>query len=252
MNWLLSSMVLLVSFALACEFPFNTKVTLTGPIFEITAQPSTIKLIDSAFVTLTWPLVGIDDFTALEITRSYIEPWDSASSEGVLRTRITSPNVNTWQDTIYDDESLRYTILVLSSQGPLGHSEVVVELQPTTSLIIDNPPGGHVLSENLIFAILSPLIDSGDSVLVYPGNYFVSQLDFSHKAIHLIGVQGAGRTYLKSYSLTDRARQTATPGGDAEDEGRSVGRFYHQGWSLLAGRRSACGRERNNPTVRPR
>ena len=196
MNWLLSSMVLLVSFALACEFPFNTKVTSTDPIFEITAQPSTIKLIDSAFVTLTWPLVGIDDFTALEITRSYIEPWDSASSEGVLRTRITSPNVHTWQDTIYDDESLRYTILVLSSQGPLGHSEVVVDLQPTTSLIIDNPPGGHVLSENLVFAILSPLIDSGDSVLVYPGNYFVSQLDFSHKAIHLMGVRGAGRTYL--------------------------------------------------------
>ncbi|MCH7528340.1 MAG: right-handed parallel beta-helix repeat-containing protein [Candidatus Marinimicrobia bacterium] len=165
-------------------------------------------MIDSAFVTLTWPLVGIDDFTALEITRSYIEPWDDASSEGVLRTRITSPNVNTWQDTIYDDESLRYTILVLSSQGPLGQSEVVVDLPPTTSLIVANPSGDPELSENLIATILSPLIDSGDSVLVYPGNYFVSQLDFSHKAIHLMGVQGAGRTYLNYIVIpTEPGRQ---------------------------------------------
>ncbi len=201
MTRLISSLVLSALLFWTCESPFNTKVTSTGPIFEISAQPRAAVTRDTLFITLTWPQVGIDNFSALEITRSFVEPWDSASSEVVLLSRISSPNVSSWQDTIYDDESLRYTILVLSSGGPLGQSEVVVDIPPTTSLIVDNPSGDPVLSENLIATILSPLIDSGDSVLVYPGEYFVSQLDFSHKAILLIGVQGAEQTYL-NYIVT--------------------------------------------------
>lgn len=185
--------LLLPLFLSECEWPFNTQPTLEGPIFEITSELSARYFIDSAFVTLTWTGVGFDNFTALKISRKYAQPQDTLQAEWVLRAKITNPNMTTWQDTIYDDEDLIYQAAIYQLEGPYGSSEVVVEVPSVTRLIVP------IDVDSISKAVRSPIIDSGDTVLVYPGEYITHTIDFREKAICLLSTGGAAETFLTPF-----------------------------------------------------
>jgi hypothetical protein len=187
--WHLSTLILIT--LVGCESPFNTKPTGDGPLFKISANPSTNYLIDTAFVDLSWPVVGMDNFTELQITRKYVEPLDTFQNVWLLLGQITNPYDSSWQDTLIDDESVRYRVTIYKEDGPAGFSEVDVEILPTTHLYV---PTEHKLLES---AVQSPLIDDGDSVLVLPGKHNVSNLEFYDKSISLIGVEGAWKTIVR-------------------------------------------------------
>jgi hypothetical protein len=177
--------------ASSCEWPFDTQATLEDAIFQITAEVSTTRLVDSAFVDLFWPTLGFDNFKEFVISRRYLNPVDTSQSTWHTRARIINPYVATWRDTIYDDESLRYQVAVVLTSGPYGSSEVEVRIEPTTRIVVPTD------NESLRFSILTPLIDSGDSVLVLSGAYTISDLLINDKAINLIGVDGARTTILE-------------------------------------------------------
>lgn len=182
--------LLLPLFLSECEWPFNTQPTLEDQIFEISAELSDRHFIDSAFVTLTWPSIGFDNFTALEISRRYAQPRDSLQAEWLLRSKITNPNLTTWQDTIYDDEDQIYQAAIYQLEGPYGSSEVVVEVPSVTRLIVP------IDIDSVSKAVRSPIIDSGDTVLVHPGDYITHPIDFREKAICLLSTGGAAETFL--------------------------------------------------------
>ncbi|MFB0515177.1 MAG: right-handed parallel beta-helix repeat-containing protein [Candidatus Neomarinimicrobiota bacterium] len=173
-----------------CEWPFNTQPTLEGPIFKVTAQLSQRYFIDSAFVNLAWPPVGYDNFTSLKIIRRYVHPPDTLSDDWELRAVITNPYVNTWKDTIYDDEDLRYQVTVYQVEGPYGSSEVDVMVPPVTRLTVPTE------STTIKQAVESRVVDNGDTVLVLPGEYFTRPVDFQRKKIHLLSSHGAASTTL--------------------------------------------------------
>ncbi len=186
-RWLILLTGLLIS---RCESPFKTEPNIEGPTFEVTATLSTQHLIDFATIGLTWPQVGFDDFKEYQITRKNIAPLDTLNNDLVVRARISDPIVHAWQDTIFDDESVRYQVIILGTKGPIGMSEVDVEVLPVTHFIVPTD------KERLEDAVRSPLIDNGDSVLVLPGSYPGVTVDFGNKAINLIGVEGASATML--------------------------------------------------------
>ena len=191
--------VILLAVAASCEWPFATTPTTNDPVFKVTATLGTQRIVDSAIVSLSWPRVGIDDFRELQITRYLALPADSLTNAGVLRAVILDPEVNSWRDTIYDDENLRYRLSIIRQDGPAGFSAVEVDIPPTTHITVP--------TDNTSFAsaALSPIIDSGDSVLLLPGTYEddISDLDLTHKAIIVIGLGGAAATRLVGTGLVD-------------------------------------------------
>ena len=176
---------------MACDSPFDTTVTHDGPIFQIAAELSTLRLTTSAFVDLSWPAIGIDDFSEIRIHRRYPQSLDTTQSSWRLRARITEPQAHSWRDTIYDDESLRYQVQVILGSGPSGSSEVGVEIPATTHLVVPDEV------DSISTAALSPLMDDGDTVLVMPGIYPTSNLAVTGKAIVILGAGGARRTRLE-------------------------------------------------------
>ncbi len=163
--------ILLLVAAAGCDWPFSTTPTSDDPIFQVTAVLSTERMITSGFVDLGWPLVGIDNFQAFHISRRQAFTQDSALGSWNLLATLTNSQVNTWRDTIYDDEILRYQVAVFRSDGTFGASEVEVEVPATTQFAV--PEDFTLLAD----AALSPIMDDGDTILVGPGHFDIDGLD---------------------------------------------------------------------------
>ncbi|UCD37312.1 MAG: right-handed parallel beta-helix repeat-containing protein [Fidelibacterota bacterium] len=186
----------------ACDWPFNTQPTIDDAIFKISAQLQTERIVSFAYVDLSWPSVGVDDFREIRVTRAYTNQQDTLEDQWLTRAIIDNPYTTAWRDTLFDDESVSYRLMVYRLTGPAGDSQVDVVVPPTTSLTVP------VEIQPLAATMESPLIDDGDTVYVLPGKYDVDSLDFQGRAIHLIGTGGAANTCLMG--LADESLGGAT------------------------------------------
>lgn len=185
----------------ACDWPFNTKPTVDDAIFKLSAELNPARIVSFAYVDLSWPAVGIDDFREIRIARVVLEQQDSSDEGWLTRAVIANPHTSSWRDTLFDDESVRYRLSIYKQDGPAGDSDVELVVPPTTSLTVPSEIA------SLRAAMESPLIDDGDTLFVLAGKYTVYQLDFRDRAVHLIGVEGAANT-----CLTGLASYTSTNG----------------------------------------
>ena len=199
--------ILFLVAAAGCEWPFSTTPTSDEPIFQVTAVVSTERLITSGFVDLGWPLVGIDNFQAFHISRRFALSQDSALGSWKLLATITDSRVNTWRDTIYDDEILRYQVAVFRSDGTFGASEVEAQVPTTTRIVV--PEDFTLLAD----AALSPIMDDGDTILVGPGHYDISGLKIAGKGLVIIGTEGADETFLERGPLASDSIMIQVEGG---------------------------------------
>ncbi len=170
----------------SCESPFRTDGSGDdSPLIQLTEAVSKLPITDSSFVDLSWPQAAFDDFSRVEISRVYIAPLDTFHNDLLLRGIITDPSISTWQDTLYDDESVRYKLTVYTLNGPAGTSELDVEVPRTTSILISE---GEYTFE---WTARSPLIDPGDTLLLAAGTHFATVLDLTDKPVVIKGVAPA-------------------------------------------------------------
>ena len=181
--------LLLIVLTLQCESPFKTTPTIDGTILTLTAASSTERILHSALITISWPAIAIENFSRFQLARKDISLPDSLEPDWVLIATITDPATTTWQETIYDDASLRYRLTSFTDQGPGGSSEVNLILRPTTHLTIPTDVS------SLVKAAASPVMDDDDTLFILPGHYIVSQLG-ADKRLHFIGMGGAVQTIL--------------------------------------------------------
>ncbi len=191
----------------SCDWPFNTEPTTDEPLFQVSATVSAQRLIDSAFVDLSWPVIGIDDFREFRINRRYAEPVNTDQGAWVELAIIADPRTSSWRDTIFDDEDLTYSVTVIRQDGPYGSSVVTLAVPHTTHLVVPTDMA------TLAAAALSPMMDDGDSVLVLPGTYVVSSLTILGKGLNIIGLEGAGSTYLEGDPLGPDSVMIRVEGG---------------------------------------
>ena len=199
--------MLILAAGAGCDWPFSTTPTSEDPVFQVTAVVSTDRLVTSGFVNLSWPLVGIDNFQEFRVSRRHALSQDPALGRWILLATLTNSQANAWRDTIYDDEVLRYQVAVFRSDGLFGASEVEVEVPATTRLAVpeDIP--------SLADAALSPIMDDGDSVMVGPGHYEISNLVIEGKGLIIIGVGGADETILEGGPLASDSIMIQVEGG---------------------------------------
>ncbi len=186
----------------SCDLPFNTEPTIDDPLFQVSATVSSQRLIDSAFVDLSWPAIGIDDFREFRISSRYADPIDTAQSAWIELATIADPRISTWRDTIFDDEDLTYSVAVIRQDGPYGSSAVTLTVPSTTHFLVPTDMA------TIAAAALSPMMDDDDSVLVLPGFYIVSNLTIAGKALNIIGLEGAGATYIRGAGAIEFGRDS--------------------------------------------
>ena len=151
---------IMVFLVFACEWPFDTDVTDSDALFELTIEHSITRLVDSSGVKLTWSEIIVENFSKVTVERRSF-----ADTGWTLRAILSNPLVTTYTDMVNDDADFRYRVTFLDVQGNEKWTEGETTIPKTTSLHI---PDDY---ESIQTAFQSPVIDDGDSILVSPGTY---------------------------------------------------------------------------------
>ena len=146
--------------AFACEWPFDTDETDPGALFELTVEHSITRLVDSSGVQLTWSEIIIENFSKVTVERKKF-----TDTEWTQRVILSNPLITTYTDMVNDDVDFHYRVTFSDVQGNEKWTEGETSIPKTTSLHI---PEDY---ESIQMAFQSPVIDDGDSILVFPGKY---------------------------------------------------------------------------------
>ena len=151
---------ILAFLAFACEWPFDTDETDPGALFELTVEHSITRLVDSSGVQLTWSEIIIENFSKVTVERKKF-----TDTEWTQRVILSNPLITTYTDMVNDDVDFHYRVTFSDVQGNEKWTEGETSIPKTTSLHI---PEDY---ESIQMAFQSPVIDDGDSILVFPGKY---------------------------------------------------------------------------------
>ena len=151
---------ILILFLYTCEWPFNTTPTDKDEIFTLTLTHDIERLVDSAYVQLSWTGITVEEFKKYTIERRL-----DGDTTWTLRTMLTTPLFTSYNDIVFDDENYLYRISIVDIQGNAKSAENEISLPKTTYLLI--PEDYYSIQE----AFNSPVIDDGDSIIVAPGVY---------------------------------------------------------------------------------
>ena len=151
---------ILVFLVFACEWPFDTDETDPGALFELTVEHSITRLVDSSGVQLTWSEIIIENFSKVTVERKKF-----TDTEWTQRVILSNPLITTYTDMVNDDVDFHYRVTFSDVQGNEKWTEGETSIPKTTSLHI---PEDY---ESIQMAFQSPVIDDGDSILVFPGKY---------------------------------------------------------------------------------
>ena len=146
--------------AFACEWPLDTDETDPGALFELTVEHSITRLVDSSGVQLTWSEIIIENFSKVTVERKKF-----TDTEWTQRVILSNPLITTYTDMVNDDVDFHYRVTFSDVQGNEKWTEGETSIPKTTSLHI---PEDY---ESIQMAFQSPVIDDGDSILVFPGKY---------------------------------------------------------------------------------
>ena len=144
----------------ACEWPFDTDETDPGALFELTVEHSITRLVDSSGVQLTWSEIIIENFSKVTVERKKF-----TDTEWTQRVILSNPLITTYTDMVNDDVDFHYRVTFSDVQGNEKWTEGETSIPKTTSLHIPEDYG------SIQMAFQSPVIDDGDSILVFPGKY---------------------------------------------------------------------------------
>ena len=151
---------ILVFLVFACEWPFDTDETDPDALFQLTVEHSITRLVDSSGVQLTWSEIIIENFSKVTVERKKF-----TDTEWTQRVILSNPLITTYTDMVNDDVDFRYRVTFSDVQGNEKWTEGETTIPKTTSLHI---PEDY---ESIQMAFQSPVIDDGDSILVFPGKY---------------------------------------------------------------------------------
>ena len=151
---------ILVFLVFACEWPFDTDETDPSALFDLTVEHSITRLVDSSGVQLTWSEIIFENFSKVTVERRKLT--DTAWTQ---RAILSNPLITTHTDMVNDDTDFQYRVTFSDVQGNEKWAEGETTIPKTTSLFIPDDYG------TIQAAFDSPVIDDGDSILVYPGKY---------------------------------------------------------------------------------
>ena len=151
---------ILVFLVFACEWPFDTDETDPSALFDLTVEHSITRLVDSSGVHLTWSEIIFENFSKVTVERRKLT--DTAWTQ---RAILSNPLITTHTDMVNDDTDFQYRVTFSDVQGNEKWAEGETTIPKTTSLYIPDDYG------SIQAAFDSPVIDDGDSILVYPGKY---------------------------------------------------------------------------------
>ena len=151
---------ILILFLCTCEWPFNTTPTDKDEIFTLTLTHDIERLVDSAYVQLSWTGITVEEFEKYTIERRM-----EGDTAWTVRATLKTPLFTSYNDIVFDDENYRYRISIVDIQGNMKWAEDETIIPKTTSLFI---PEDYDAIQN---AFVSPVIDDGDSIIVAPGVY---------------------------------------------------------------------------------
>ncbi|MCH8011867.1 MAG: hypothetical protein IIA61_07960 [Candidatus Marinimicrobia bacterium] len=149
-----------ILFLYTCEWPFNTTPTDKDEIFTLTLTHDIVRLVDTAFVRVSWPGISIEEFSEFTVERMMV-----GDTTWTLRASLTNQLFTFYDDVVNDDEDFRYRVSIKDIQGNMKWAEGETIIPKTTSLFI---PEDYDAIQN---AFVSPVIDDGDSIIVAPGVY---------------------------------------------------------------------------------
>ncbi len=143
---------------MACKV-FNTRET-DGDFLTLTVEHDIQRIVDSAYVNLSW-----DEISVFEFRRWLIERKKEGDTLWVKAGEVAGRITNEFRDVIHDDEDILYRVGVEDLKGNIKWAEAFTEIPATTALFVPE----ERLNPSIAFK--SPLIDDGDSILVGPGKY---------------------------------------------------------------------------------
>jgi hypothetical protein len=181
----------------SCSLPFDSDTTDPEGVFQIIAEfDDQYRLIDSMPVQLNWNDITIDNYKLTRVARynhhrnpaSY--SLGTANNGWVTVTEFRNSFLTSYTDTITDDAVFTYRVELFDQDNNFKRAEAGITIRPTTHLIIPDD------RDNVKTTVESYIIDSGDSVLIKPGEYPTNAFSFLGRDISLIGVGAADETFL--------------------------------------------------------
>ncbi len=151
---------LLLSFFMGCGNIFDVKDTPSNELFNLEVTHDISRIVQHGFVDLKWDEIIVENFEGYFIERQKKgqNTWEAVET-------IANRVVTTFQDTIFDDEDLKYRVGIKDISGNTRWAEDDIIIPKTTHLLVP------IERETLESAQNDLLIDTGDTVLVEPGVY---------------------------------------------------------------------------------
>jgi hypothetical protein len=181
-----------------CSSPFDTEAVNPDDVFNLTVDfDSQYRIIESMQVHLAWSEITLAEYQKTKITRfnhhrdpdSY--PVGTTNGGWITIAEFENEFVSTFTDTITDDAVFTYRVEYFNKDNNFKRAETEITIRPTTHLTIPDD------MDSVKTTVESYIIDSGDSVLIKPGEYITHSFSFLERDLYLIGVGGALVTYLQ-------------------------------------------------------
>ena len=122
---------ILILFLCTCEWPFNTTPTDKDEIFTLTLTHDIERLVDSAYVQLSWTGITVEEFEKYTIERRM-----EGDTAWTVRATLKTPLFTSYNAIVFDDENYRYSLSIVSIQCNMKWEEDETILQKTTYLVI--------------------------------------------------------------------------------------------------------------------
>lgn len=167
----------------ACSGLFDTDDGNGNNHFILTVEHDIERIYDVGYVRLVWDELSVDGFKEIIIERRQTKGGENWLRVGTESGRIATSYI----DTIYDDEDLEYRVGIVDTSGNIRWAAGETTIPRTTVL--------HVPLEQKTpkIAFESPIIDSGDSILVGPGEYW-DRLSMILKTVYMASTVGYENT----------------------------------------------------------
>lgn len=186
--------VIILVFLVSCDAPFNTK-TDDEKVFELTIGHNIDRVMPTATVGLSWSEITVDDFRSFRIERM-----TTKDTTWTLIGEMDDEFLTSYIDTIDNDEDLYYRVGIVNTSGDIKWANGSTSIPRTSSTIVPDE------FATIQPAIVSKLIDNGDTINVKPG-YYEQTLYIAGKDILIRSTDGYKNTILTKTDLPDSLDQ---------------------------------------------
>ncbi|MFH1851357.1 MAG: hypothetical protein ABIA75_03350 [Candidatus Neomarinimicrobiota bacterium] len=184
-------MVVVATIVTTCEWPFDTELTDSDSLFNLTVKHSIRRVFEEQYIHLSWEGITIENFKEFRI-----EKQRARDTAWVSVVRLFSPAATSYTDTIIDDDDLEYRIGIVDQDSNVRWAYKKTAIPNTSAVFV---PAEF---DSIQFAVSSLLMDDGDTVLVSQGSY-IQRVRILDKNIFMVAIFGP-----------DSTRITASPSSD--------------------------------------